>query len=114
MVTLGIKALIIEGWPDETGPWVLHLSLGGARWERAGDLAGLGVYDTAPKLLEKYGDKIAAALIGPGGEMRLATAGIQNLDKDRVPARLPWRTWCRMASKGLGNRVRQRWPEAFQ
>jgi aldehyde:ferredoxin oxidoreductase len=103
MVTLGIKALIIEGWPDETGPWVLHLSLGGARWERGEDLAGLGVYETAPKLLQKYGDKVAAALIGPGGEMRLATAGIQNLDKDRVPARIAARggLGAVMASKGL-------------
>jgi aldehyde:ferredoxin oxidoreductase len=125
MVTLGIKALIIEGWPDETGLWVLHLSLGGARWERAGDLAGLGVYDTAPKLLEKYGDKIAAALIGPGGEMRLATAGIQNLDKDRVPARIAARggLGAVMASKGLkaivfdnagGQKPPLRDPEAFK
>lgn len=103
MVTLGIKALIIEDWPAEAGLWVLHLSLGGGHWEKAGELAGLGVYETAPRLLDRYGDKIAAALIGPGGEMRLATAGIQNLDKDRVPARIAARggLGAVMASKGL-------------
>lgn len=93
---LGIKALIVEGFPEDDAWWVLHLSPDGARFERADDpalfgdggLVGLGVYDTAPRLLARYGEKVAAAMIGPGGEMRLASAGIQNLDKDRVPARI--------------------------
>lgn len=67
MAFMGIKALIIEDKPAEDGFWVLHLSLNGAKWERADDLVGVGVYETAPKLLEKYGDKVAIALIGPGG-----------------------------------------------
>src|SRR5512147_698633 len=46
MTTMGIKALIIEGLPTAGGLWVLHLSLGGAKWENAEDLAGLGVYET--------------------------------------------------------------------
>jgi len=88
MTTMGIHALIIEDSPKEDGFWVLHLSLGGAKWERADDLVGLGVYATAPKLIEKYGDKVAIALIGPGGEMQMKSAGIQNLDKDRIPSRI--------------------------
>jgi len=88
MTTMGIHALIIEDSPIEDGFWVLHLSLGGAKWERADDLVGLGVYATAPKLIEKYGDKVAIALIGPGGEMQMKSAGIQNLDKDRIPSRI--------------------------
>lgn len=89
MAYMGIHALIVEDQPDEDGFWVLHLSLSnGARWERADDLAGLGVYATAPKLLEKYGDKVAISLIGPGGEMQMKSAGIQNIDKDKVPARI--------------------------
>jgi aldehyde:ferredoxin oxidoreductase len=31
---------------------------------------------------------VAIALIGPGGEMQLASAGIQNLDKDKHPSRI--------------------------
>jgi aldehyde:ferredoxin oxidoreductase len=86
---LGIKALILEEMPqEEDGWWLLHLSAGGARFELAADLAGLGVYETAPSLLERFGPKCAIALIGPGGEMGLATAGIQNLDKDGVPSRV--------------------------
>ena len=37
---------------------------------------------------KKYGDEIALALIGPGGEMRMKAAGIQNIDKDKVPSRI--------------------------
>ncbi len=103
MTHLGIHALIIEDQPKDGGFWVLHLSLGGAKWEKADELAGLGVYETAPKLLEKYGDKVAIASIGPGGEMRMKAAGIQNLDKDRVPSRINARggLGAVMGSKGL-------------
>ena len=103
MTHMGIHALIIEGQPEDNRYWVLHLSLHGARWEKAGDLVGLGVYETAPKLLEKYGDKVAIALIGPGGEMRMKAAGIQNLDKDRVPSRIAARggLGAVMGAKGL-------------
>src|SRR5512138_4015136 len=103
MTHMGIHALIIEDQPKEDGYWVLHLSLNEAKWEKADDLVGLGVYATAPKLIEKYGDKVAIALIGPGGEMRLKAAGIQNLDKDRIPSRIAARggLGAVMGSKGL-------------
>lgn len=103
MAVMGIKALIVEDQPQVDGLWVLHLSLQGARWEKADDLAGLGVYATAPKLLEKFGDKVAIALIGPGGEAKMLSAGIQNIDKDRVPSRIAARggLGALMGSKGL-------------
>ena len=103
MAFMGIHALIIEDQPKEDGFWVLHLSLNGAKWEKADDLVGVGVYETAPKLLEKYGDKVAIALIGPGGEMRMKSAGIQNIDKDKVPSRIAARggLGAVMGSKGL-------------
>jgi len=103
MAFMGIHALVIEDAPKEDGYWVLHLSLNGAEWERADDLAGLGVYATAPKLIEKYGDKVAIALIGPGGEMRMKSAGIQNIDKDKIPSRIAARggLGAVMATKGL-------------
>jgi aldehyde:ferredoxin oxidoreductase len=103
MTHIGIFALIIEDMPKEDGYWVLHLSLNGAKWEKADDIAGLGVYATAPKLLERYGDKVAIAMIGPGGEMRMKAAGIQNLDKDRIPSRIAARggLGAVMGTKGL-------------
>lgn len=106
MTHMGIFALIIEDQPEVGDLWVLHLSLtngGSAKWEKADDVAGLGVYATAPKLITKYGDKVAIAMIGPGGEMKMKAAGIQNIDKDRVPARIAARggLGAVMGSKGL-------------
>ncbi len=103
MTHLGMKALIIEAQPSEPGWWILHLSKEGARWEKGDEFANMGVYKVAPALLEKYGDKVAISLIGPGGEMKLAGAGIQNLDKDKVPSRINARggLGAVMGSKGL-------------
>ncbi len=103
MAFMGIHALVIEDIPEKQGFWVLHLSLDGAKWEKADELVGLGVYETAPRLIEKYGDKVAVALIGPGGEMQMKSAGIQNLDKDRIPSRIAARggLGAVMGSKGL-------------
>ncbi len=84
---LGIKALIVEG-RAESGWWVVYLSPQGARFDPADDLAGLGVFETARRLFERYGERIAAAMIGPAGEWKLTAAGIQNLDKDRAPSRI--------------------------
>ncbi len=42
MTHMGIHALIIEDQPKEDGFWVLHLSLNGAKWEKADDLVGVG------------------------------------------------------------------------
>jgi aldehyde:ferredoxin oxidoreductase len=88
MAALGIKALILEGAPSSDGLYVLHISPGKAEFSAAGDLAGLGVYETARRLRERYGKKAAMAIIGPAGEWGLSAAGIQNLDKDGVPSRI--------------------------
>ncbi|MEN8173580.1 MAG: aldehyde ferredoxin oxidoreductase C-terminal domain-containing protein [Chloroflexota bacterium] len=85
---LGIKALILEDKPKDDQWQIIYLSAGGVKFIPAGELVGMGVFEAAPLLLEKYGSKTAMALIGPGGEMGLRAAGIQNLDKDRVPSRI--------------------------
>ncbi len=103
MTYMGIRALVVEERPADRGTWVLRLGLEGGRFERADDLAGLGVFDAAARLLARYGEKVAIALIGPAGEMGLSAAGIQNLDKDRVPSRIAARggLGAVMGSKGL-------------
>lgn len=103
MAHMGIKALIIEDAPAQPGFWTLRLSLDGAQWEPAGELGGLGVYEAASKLVAGCGEKVAIALIGPGGEQGLASAGIQNLDKDKIPSRIAARggLGAVMGSKGL-------------
>ncbi len=87
LAMLGIKALIIEERPDQ-GWWTLHVSSSGVRFDAADDLLNTGVFTAAPLLIERYGEKPAIALIGPGGEQQLRGAGIQNLDKDRQPTRI--------------------------
>lgn len=125
LVSLGIRALILEDRPREPGLWILHLSAAGARFDRADDLAGKGVYETAQLLLGRYGRSVAAAIIGPAGEMELASAGIQNLDKDRAPSRIAARggLGAVMGSKGLkailvdpasGEKPPIRHPQAFR
>ncbi len=85
---LGVKALILEGQPSDDEWLILHLSAEGGRFESAADLVGLGVYEAGRRLLDRYGSETGAALIGPGGEMGLRAAGIQNMDKDREPSRI--------------------------
>ena len=88
LARLGVKSLIIEDRPAEDGWWVIHISQAGVRFEAANDLAGKGVYEVTPMLFDRYGEKVAIALIGPGGEMQLLSAGIQNVDKDGIPSRI--------------------------
>ena len=88
---LGIKALILEDKPDSDEWQILHLSADGATFEPAAELVGMGVYEATPRLLEKYGKKVAIALIGQAGEMELRAAGIQNLDKEGIPSRMAGR-----------------------
>jgi aldehyde:ferredoxin oxidoreductase len=63
----------------------------------------MGVYESAEELLKRFGPEVAIALIGPGGERLLSGAGIQNIDKDRVPSRINARggLGAVMGSKGL-------------
>ena len=130
MACLGIRALILEDLVPSPShvrtDWrVLHLGPEGARLDPAGDLAGLGVFAAAERLRARYGDQVAISLIGPGGEMRLVAAGIQNLDKERVPSRIAARggLGAVMGAKGLkavvfdaagGSRPPLADPEAFQ
>lgn len=103
MTMLGIKALIVEGKPTQNDFSILHLDNAGGRFESAKEFQGLGVYETARKIREKFQEKVAIALIGPAGEMKLKAAGIQNLDKDGVPSRMAARggLGAVMGSKGL-------------
>ncbi len=100
---LGIKALIIENASHDAELSLLRLDSSGGYFEPAAELAGLGVYQSATQLRERFGEKAAIALIGPGGEMRMLSAGIQNLDKDGVPSRIAARggLGAVMAAKGL-------------
>lgn len=99
----GLRAIIIEG-AAPAGQWhVAVISRGECRLEPAGDLVGLGTYETATKLFECYGKKSAVAVIGPAGEQRMNVAGICNTDPEGRPSRICARggMGAVMGSKGL-------------
>lgn len=88
LTRLGIAALILEGQSFESQPLVIHVSAAGVRFDPASDLSGVGIYESARVLSDRYGSHTAIALIGPAGERLFHAAGISNLDKDGVPARI--------------------------
>ncbi len=57
-------------------------------FEDANEFMGMGNFETAEKLHEKYGKKISIALCGPVGEYQGLTAGIAMSDVDLRPSRL--------------------------
>ncbi len=89
MVWLGLHALIIEGGPPDDGSWkLLYIDADGARLEDAADLVGLGLKDTAARLIERFDPRIGISAIGPAGERLYRTAGITHIDKDRNLTRI--------------------------
>ena len=85
---LGIRAFILEGEPKSEQWQVLRIDDKGGVFESAEDIYGLGVYDASEKLMQRYGNKVGITLIGPGGEMGMYSAGVQNLDKDGMASRI--------------------------
>jgi len=103
IIQLRIKSLIIEDQPLDSRFSILYLSKDIIRFDSYDEIQGKGIYESAKILTQLYGKKVAIALIGPGGEMQLRTAGICNLDKDLVPSRISARggLGAVMGSKGL-------------
>lgn len=88
LVSLGIKAMIIEDKPENDDWSILYIDSNGINFASATGLVGLGVFECTKKIIELYGNKIAIAVIGQAGELQMASAGIQNLDKDGLPSRI--------------------------
>lgn len=89
MVWLRLRALVLEGGPPTDGGWkLLYVGEDGARLESADDLVGLGLKETAERLVDRYHDKIGISAIGPGGERLYHSAGITHIDQDRNLTRI--------------------------
>jgi aldehyde:ferredoxin oxidoreductase len=89
MVWLGLHALILEGGPPADGSWkILYVNSSGARLEDGGDLVGLGLKETAKRLIDRFDRKVGISAIGPAGERLYRTAGITHIDKDRNLTRI--------------------------
>ena len=87
MGQLEIAGITFHGACDD---WtVIHIPQeGDITFHDASEYLGLGNFDFANKLHEKYGDKISLALCGPVGEYHGLLAGISFSDTDNRPSRL--------------------------
>jgi len=70
----GIKAIVVEGIPDQDGFFILHVQDEKAQLLPANELAGLGTYDTSEKLQAQFGMSSTVISIGQAGEMLLRGA----------------------------------------
>lgn len=102
MARLGIRAIVVEGLPEDDHQKILLVEPSGSSLLPAAEYAGNAVYETAEKLLAKY-PQAAITCIGPAGEHKLFASGIVTIDKDGVPGRYSARggLGAVMGAKGL-------------
>jgi len=100
---LGLKAIVVEGYPQDDGWWGLHITKDGAEFFAADEYAGKSLYEVFPGLFERFGKKVSIATIGVAGEKKMAMAGICFNDIDNRPSRYSGRggLGAVMGSKGL-------------
>ncbi|HEY75511.1 MAG TPA: aldehyde ferredoxin oxidoreductase [Thermoflexia bacterium] len=100
---LGIKAIIVEGFPKESGWWGLYITKDGVEFFPADEYAGRGLYEVYPQLFERFGKKAHICSIGVAGEMKMAMAGVCFNDNHGRPSRYSGRggLGAVMGSKGL-------------
>jgi aldehyde:ferredoxin oxidoreductase len=103
LAKLGIKAIVVEGQPEEEGWWGLQVSKDGAEFFDAEEYTDQGLYDVAPSVFERFGDRVGMATIGIAGERKYANSGICFNDMKNRPSRYSGRggLGAVMASKGL-------------
>ncbi|BAJ63748.1 aldehyde ferredoxin oxidoreductase family protein [Anaerolinea thermophila] len=94
LAVMRIKALILEGLPEDKKTfWGIHLS-----WDAdagkpkvdffdATEYTGKDLYEVAPKLFERFGDRISFAGCGVSGEYGYGNAGIVYNDLAKRPSR---------------------------
>lgn len=84
---LHIAGITLHGAADE---WTLiHIAKDGTvSFESAQPYLGLGNFEAAEKLHQRFGKKVSLALCGPVGEYQGLLAGIAISDTDRRPSRL--------------------------
>lgn len=87
MGQLGICGLTFVGASDD---WVLlHIKKDGSfEWQSATDILGMGNFEAAEILHERFGKKVSVCILGPVGEYGGLLSGISFSDTDLRPSRL--------------------------
>ena len=85
---LGIKALKIKGKADaDAGAICIIVDSDGVRLETLPFLKGGRVYETAERLVQKFGNRAGFIITGPAGEMRMPAACLSVNDPEGEPCR---------------------------
>ncbi|GAB7022568.1 aldehyde ferredoxin oxidoreductase family protein [Salidesulfovibrio brasiliensis] len=85
---LDLLAIVLEDKPEADAPFqTLFITKDGVEFKDASGIAGMSTYPAHEKLLEEYGDKLVAGMIGPGGELCGKASTIQFTDPYKRPAR---------------------------
>lgn len=82
MDRLGIRAIVVEGAPEDDKLYLLKITKDGATFESAEDLKGKKNYALAKELQQKYGEKAAVVVTGIIGERKSKGAAVSFTDKD--------------------------------
>lgn len=98
-----IKALIVEGEPQEKHLWLLVITGDALQLVRRDDLAGMANYECMAQLFREYGEHNAIIAAGPAGEQGASLATVAVADLEGRPTRHAGRggMGAVMASKGL-------------
>jgi aldehyde:ferredoxin oxidoreductase len=83
LARMGIKALIIEGQPQEDKWYNLHVTMDGVTINEEHELVGKQNFAVIEALNQKFGEKIGVLTIGVPGEMRMCAANISVKDPDQ-------------------------------
>ena len=104
-----LKAIIVEGQPEEKGQyWLAHIKLGAngkpqVEFTAADTYTGRELYSVYEELYEHFGDKVDVAAIGTAGELGYGDSGVAFNDMKNKPTRYSGRggLGAVMGSKGL-------------
>ena len=103
MGRLGIRAGVLEGRPGAPHWTLIRISADGVELLPGDPYVGLGLFEKARQLFERFGPKVGMTLIGRAGERLQFSAGITNTDPDGEPSRYNGRggLGAVMGSKGV-------------
>jgi aldehyde:ferredoxin oxidoreductase len=82
LARLAIKAVIIEGIPNDDTWYSIHINKDGATISEDTEFIGKGNYEVIRTLSDRLDKKIGVLSIGPAGENRMASANISVKDPD--------------------------------
>lgn len=80
LAKLGVKALIIEGMPQDDKWYSLQVAADAVTIKEESELIGKGNYEVIQTLNTRLGEKIGVISIGPAGEMKMAAANLSIKD----------------------------------